>query len=175
MSAPGTPNAFRMEQAFAALQSAHARIAQGEDFDPDTGEVIDIEALQGDAEALLHATLRAAVWAETMADAAKERAREIAARAKRYEARGQALRSAVFAAMDALGQKKVELPDVTAVIRSGVQSALITDEELLPAEFRIYQPPKTDRNGLTKALKNGLQTEGATLSNGFPSLQLIPR
>ena len=151
------PSAWQLEQAFSALMSARARMAENDDvlFDEMTGEVMDFAVVEGDAIALLHATLRAAKAADMLAKAASARADEIYERSVRFKARANALRSAAFAAMDALDLKKVELPDLTATIRAGSPSVVITDETQLHPMYWRQRPPEIDRAAIAAALKAG--------------------
>lgn len=165
------PSAYKLEQAFSALQSAHARIAQGEGYDADTGEIVDIEALQGDAEALLHATLRAAVHAKDMADAADARAKAIMERRDRFRRRYDELRGAAFAAMDVLELKRVQLPDLTATVAAGVASVQITDESALPADY-LRTTITPDKTKIGADLKQGVVIPGAELSNPMPQIRI---
>lgn len=172
------PSAYKMEQAFSALQSARARIEQGEDlFDEDTGEVIPFSDVERNAIDLLHSTLRAAVHAKNMADAATIRAGQISDRAARYRARAEALRGAAFAAMDVLGERRVELPDLTAALRNAPPSVRITDEAALhPAYWRIVPESRApDKIAIAASLKQGIPVPGAELSNALPTLSITTR
>ena len=169
------PSAWKMEQAFAALQSARARIAQdGELIDDATGEILDVSRIEGDAVALLHQTLRAAAEADAMAKLADARMDDLKARRDRYKARSEALRGAAFAAMDVLELQRVELPDLTASMARGVPQVVITDETALPdAYVRIVPEQRApDKTAIAASLKQGIVIPGAELSNSLPRLML---
>ena len=161
------PSAYAMTQAFSALMSARQRLAED-------GEIVeDFDQISTDAVELLHQTLRAAVEAESMADAAEARANEIADRAKRYSSRAQTLRAAAFAAMDALGERKIELPDLTASIRAGTVSAVITDDAAIPDDYKAeVVTVRINKAAILSALKNGFTVPGAELSNGLQQLAI---
>lgn len=168
------PSAYALEQAFSSLMSARARMAENDDtlFDEMTGEVLDFAVIEGDAIALLHATLRAAQAAAVLAKAASARADEIQDRAARFKARADALRGAAFAAMDALDMRKIELPDLTASIRAGSASVVITDETQLHPMYWRQRAPEIDKAAIGAALKAGDAVAGAELSNSLPSLTI---
>jgi len=172
------PSAYAMEQAMSALMSARARIAaDGELIDDATGEILDVTRVEEDAYALLDATLRAAAEADSMGKMAGDRADAMRDRQSRYKARSEALRGAAFAAMDALGLSKRELPDLLASIAKGTPQVVITDESLLPAHCLRTVPATTapDKVAIAANLKAGIDVPGAELNNGFPRLQLRTR
>lgn len=172
MSDVKSPSAWKMEQVMSALMSARARIAQDEDLvDDATGEVLDFTKIEGDAEAMLHATMRAAVYAESMEDAVKDMAERLKVRGERWKARKEALRGAAFAAMDVLELKRVQLPDLTATVAAGVASVMITDETALPAEY-LRTTVAPDKAKIKDDLKLGVVVPGAELTNGLPRLQI---
>lgn len=175
---PKPPSSFQMEQAMSALMSARARMWESwwnEEGDPtidDEEAKEEFASVEGNAIDLLHAIIRAAIYATDMAKAADERAKAIIERRDRYKRRAEALRGAAFAAMDVLELKRCELPDLLAVVAAGQPSVIYTNEERIPAEFRIPQPDKIDKAGISAALKNGHAVEGAELRNGLPTLQI---
>lgn len=162
------PSAWKMTQAFSALMSARARIAQDEQDDAELAQA------EGDAIALLHQTLRAAAEAEALAKMADERADAMKARGDRYKARAEAMRGAAFAAMDVLELQRVELPDLTASLARGVPQVVITDETALPEHcIRIIPEQRApDKVTIAANLKAGIDVPGAELSNPMPRLQI---
>jgi len=161
-----------------ALMSARARIAQdGDLIDDATGEILDVTRVEEDAYALLDATLRAAAGAAAMADMVEARIAKLREREARYMARYEALRGAAFAAMDALGLKRRELPDLLASIAAGTPQVVITDESALPAHCLRTVPATTvpDKGAIAANLKAGIEVPGAELNNGLPRLQLRTR
>lgn len=169
------PNAWKMEQAFSALMSARSRIAQDEELiDDATGEILDITRIEGSCEELLHATLRAAAYADAMGAGIKDMLDKLKGRQDRYKARSEALRGAAFAAMDALDMRRVELPDLTVTIAKGLPQVIITDEATLPDAYTRIVPEQRapDRTAIAAALKSGISVPGAELSNSLPRLQI---
>jgi hypothetical protein len=172
------PSAYKLEQAFSALQSARARIADdGELIDDATGEILDISRIEGDAIALLHQTLRAAVEAEAMAKMVKERMDILQGRLDRYKARVDSLRGAAFAAMDVLEMARVELPDLTASMAKGSPSLVITNAAELPSAYLRVVPETRapDKAAIAASLKAGIPVPGAELSNSLPKLTIRTR
>lgn len=158
-------NTYQLGLAIATLQRALA----GE---PDEDGVLhEPEQVAEDIDALLAGVLRAAVEAADMADAARQRADALKARSDRYKVRAETLRAAAFAAMDATGQRRVELPDLTASIRTPPPRVLITDEAAIPPDMtRTVTTP--DKTAIAAALKRGDAVPGAELSNSIPTIQI---
>ena len=67
-----------------------------------------------------------------MAEAAKAMADETAGRAARFMRRHDAMRGVLLAALDALGTRKIEGPDVTVSLRADIPATVITDEARSP-------------------------------------------
>jgi len=167
------PSAWQIEQAMSALMSGRAAlIANDPDLAADEAAMSDaLRAETEDVFALLHRMLRASVAARSMADAAEEMAANITARRDRYKRRADALRSTVFAAMDALGIPKIELPDITASIAKGKPAAIITDEAALPDEY-WRTTRAVNKAAINDAIKNGVVIPGVEMTNAIPSLQV---
>lgn len=167
------PSGYRIEQALSAWQSTRARLLT-EDADMAQDEAA-LSALLGPAEGdvrdILARLLRGAQHARDMADAASERVDQVRARQERYKRRAEQMRATAFAIMDALGERKIELPDLTASIAGGRQSVVIVDETAIPDAFvKISRTP--DKTALLSSLKAGEAIPGAELSNGLPQLQI---
>ena len=165
------PSAWQIEQAMSALMSGRAAlIANDPDLAADEAAMSDaLRAETEDVFALLHRMLRASVAARSMADAAEEMAANITARRDRYKRRADALRSTVFAAMDALGIPKIELPDLTASIARGRPTTIITNELDIPEEY-TRTTVKPNMEAIRVALKDGVVIPGVEMSNSIPSL-----
>ena len=128
---------YKIEQAVSAWQSARSRLL-AEDADLAHDEAA-LSALlgpeEGDVRDILARLLRGARHAASQAVAASDMAADIKAREARFKARAEAMRGTAFAIMDAIGERKIELPDLTATIRAGTVSAQITDETAIPEEY----------------------------------------
>lgn len=167
------PSPYALEQAMSALLATRQRLLQ-EDPDLASDERLFSDMLEGesgDAMDILHRVLRSAVYAEDMADAIGSRIDDLKVRHARFVGRSQALRGAAFAALDALGLPKLELPDLSASVRAGQPAVVITDEAALPDEmFRTTRAP--NRTAIGEALRAGTEVPGAGLSNNLPSIQI---
>lgn len=167
------PSGWRIEQAMAAWQSARARLL-AEDTDLAADEAALAELLgpeEGDVRDILRRCLLAALHAASMADAAARRIEDMRGRQDRYRRRGEQARATAFAMMEALGERKVELPDCTATISAPRPGVMIVDADALPGQFvRLKREP--DKAAIGAALKAGETVAGAELANGMPSLQI---
>ena len=165
------PSGWRIAQALAVWQSARSRI-----LDADLGhdEAALAELLgpeEGDVREILERILRAARHASVMNKTALDMAADINARAARYKQRADALRGTAFSLMEVLGTPKVELADLTASIRSGVPTLILSEDTVLADEYvRVTRTP--DKAAIIADLKQGIVIDGAVLSNGVPSLAL---
>lgn len=165
------PSPFQLEQAMSVLMAVRSRLLEDDpDLADDERLMADmLEGETGDAMEVLHRMVRASLHAKSMAEAAKLRAADIAARAERYARRDAALRGGVFAAMDALQLRKIEQPDFTAGISAGTAGVVITDETVLPEAF-VRTKREPDKATIAAALKAGDAVPGAELGNGPPRL-----
>ena len=117
------------------------------------------------------AVARQAREARAMAEAAKAMADETAGRAARFMRRHDAMRGVLLAALDALGTRKIEGPDVTVSLRAGRSETVITDEAQIPDAY--WRTVRTlDKAALREDLKQGVVVDGAELANGLPSVTI---
>ena len=72
------------------------------------------------------------------------------------------MKKAVKDFMEASGQEKAKAGAFSFYL-AATQSVNITDEKILPADYLIPQPDKIDKNGIKKALKDGVEIAGAEL------------
>jgi hypothetical protein len=61
---------------------------------------------------------------------------------------------------------KIRTEDFTLSLRQGPPRLEVADQEKIPTEFFIPQPPRLDRAGLLSALKRGDVIPGSILLNG---------
>ena len=97
---------------------------------------------------------------------------ELKQRAERIEQRVENMRTAVAVALELAQEKKIETAFGTVTLRAAARHAIITEESEIPSHFWEPRPPKLDKSALTKALKEGQQIAGATLSNGGNAIQI---
>ena len=167
-----TYSPFQLQQATAVLMSVRQRLLQ-EDPDIAADERLFSDMLEGEggnAMDAIDAALRAALHAEDMAEAASNRAKQLMDRADRYGDRARDLRAACFAALDALGVRRRELPDATASVRTGPKRVQITG--IVPDEYKRHPPPQDDLRKIKDDLQDGKSLDFACLSNGAPYLQV---
>jgi hypothetical protein len=106
-----------------------------------------------------------------MAEAAEAMLVNLKGRQDRYRRRNDAFRSAIFAIMDATGERKAEFPHGTISLSAGRVAAIITDEDALPDRFvTVKVVRQLDRAAILTALKDGEVVDGATLTNSLPTL-----
>lgn len=174
MNAITPPSGYKIAQAMSAWMSARARLLNDGDLEHDEAALADLLGPEeGDVRDILSRLLTATQNAAAMAEAAGTMIENLAARRDRYKRRCEDMRGTAFAIMDALGERKVELPHVTATIRAGLARVIITDTDALPDEFvRVVTTRTPDKAAILAALKQGEVIEGAEISNGLPSIQL---
>lgn len=168
-------SSYKIEQAMSAWLSARARLLNDDaDLARDENALTELLGDEtADVESILARLLRGALHAEAMAAAAGEQVENLKSRQVRFKARGQAMRSTAFEVMEAVGRSKVELPELTASIRKGQQSAMIVDEAAIPDIYvEIVETRKIDRAVILSTLKSGQDVPGCLLSNGLNSLTI---
>jgi len=159
-----SPSAWQIEQAMSVFQSLERN------FNPETdGEALEIA--QSDVHTMLHRVIRAALEAESFADAVALRVKDLAERKARYERRAEQLRGVAFAVMDVLGEQKITQPDFTASIRAGSQRPTVVDEDAVPMEYK-RTVISVDKVAINTAIKDGVVIPGVEMSNAFPSLSI---
>ncbi len=172
------PSGWRIEQAVATWQAVRSRLLQ-EDPSLENDEAAVKELLgeeEGDVRDILARLLRAAVHAESMATGAAARIMDMKERQERYGKRRDIARGAAFAVMDILGEKKVELPDLTASLRQGKPKLAITNEAAVMTQDRFVRVARSiDGEAVRAALQDGEIIEGVEMQPGLPSLTIRTR
>ena len=90
----------------------------------------------------------------------------LTARKKTAENAVERMKNALLAFLQLSGQDKVKAGSF-AVSTATTQAVQITDESAIPCVYLIEQPPKVDKIGIKKALKNGEAVGGAELINNM--------
>ena len=72
------------------------------------------------------------------------------------------MKKAVVDFMNTTGQKKANAGTFKLSLRKS-ESTVITDETKIPSEYLIPQPPKVDKVAIKKAIKNGINVDGAVI------------
>jgi len=133
------------------------------------------DTLEGisDLKELISALIRSALDDEALCGGLSARIQDMKSRLDRLEARARKKRDLALRAMSEGDLPKIVEPDFTASLRVGVATLDIIAEDAIPEAFWKPQPAKLDRAGLIAALKGGLKTNAAKLSES--SLQLSVR
>jgi len=133
------------------------------------------DTLEGisDLKELISALIRSVLEDEALTDGLSARIQEMKSRLDRLETRARKKRDLALRAMSEGDLPKIVEPDFTASLRVGIATLDIIAEDAIPEAFWKPQPAKLDRAGLIAALKGGLKTNAAKLSE--PSLQLSVR
>jgi len=116
--------------------------------------------------------LRRVVELDRMMDAVSRTIADLKDRGERFEKQREAQRQAIAVAMEATGQRKIELPIATLSLRNVPPKADVIDEAAIPSRFWKAQDPKLDKKALLDALKDKQDVPGAVLSNGGVSLNV---
>lgn len=168
------PSAWAMESAMSLLVQAADKLAQDAEFQGDQDLLADWLSSSPDtcdAFEVLPKLARGIIALEGQEKLAKERAAEIAERARRFGNRAEMLRQTLLDAMTALTLPRIRAPDFSVSIGKGRAKVLITDERALPDQFcRIERRPLLRE--IADALDGGADVPGATRSNVGPQLTI---
>ena len=121
----------------------------------------------------LASLIRSALDDECLANALRDRMTDMRTRLSRHEARAASKRQAVVESMEAADIRKLTEPDFTASTRVGPPSVVIDNEDELPIDYLLPQPPKPDKRAILEALIRGSIVPGAVLAQ--PKLSLTVR
>ena len=145
------------------------------DLHPDLDDQTLNDTLEGatNFKEVLCALIRSALDDECLAAALRDRISDMRARLARIEAGAASKRQVVVENMEAADVRKLIQADFTASTRSGPPSVVIDDENELPIDYMVPQPPKPDKRGILEALTRGVLVRGANLAH--PKLILTIR
>ena len=96
-------------------------------------------------------------------------------RSDRLTLRIEKMRAALAQALERAGERKITLPECTVSLAAVPGKVIIIDESLIPDRFMVHPeapPPRPDKQTLARALKEGIEVAGATLSNGGLTVRL---
>ena len=93
------------------------------------------------------------------------------ARIERLERQSELIKTAILAAMEAAGIKKVETI-ATVSVREAPQKPIVTNESAIPTYYFRQAKPTLNKQQLLKDLKLGVEVSGAELSNGGTILSI---
>lgn len=135
---------------------------EGMTVNTETGEVIDLEALEQLELERSEKIRNIALWIKNLkSDATALDAEEKAFKARKDAAKRKAEQLSKYLA-DVLNGEKVTGTDFAISWRKST-AVNVLDEKALPPTFLVPQPPKVDKTGISKALKNGETVSGAEL------------
>ena len=148
-----------------ALQIEYPELADDDDLRADVfaGETALPEVLAK----LVNTTLEA----ETMSDAIKGRATELAARKARFDRKANASRGLILDLMERANFPKLQLTEATLSVRQIAPSPIVIDEAALPDNcVRIERKP--DMKAIKAEIEGGREVQGVAMSNGKASLTI---
>lgn len=145
-----------------------------EDSDIDEQTLADTTEGMTDLHELLAAIVRGALEDETLAHMLKARIIQMSDRLERFEHRAEKRRHLVRDVMLETDIKKLNMPDFTASLRNAPPHVVVTDEKLIPTAFWEMRP-HLRKSDLLAVLKDGVEVEGAALSNTGMSLSVRTR
>lgn len=162
-------NSLHIAQVVSATRSTVQRLlADNPDTDADALLAL-VETEEPAFNDVMTALCRAADEADVARVAIHQRIEALEERLGRYVRQKEAYRAAIFAALDAAGQRAWKSPEFTVSITPGRPGVVITDPAAIPDDFvRIKREP--DKTAIGAALASGADIPGADLRNGAPSL-----
>jgi hypothetical protein len=136
-------------------------------------EALRLDTLEGNTEGVevLRKIVVAMAEADAMASGLQATIEQLTERQDRFARKVNGYRSLIQRIMQAADVSKVPLPEATLSMRPGVAKVIITDEDAIPAEFKVTKT-EVSRSLLKEALRDGVTVDGAFLSNGEPSLSV---
>ena len=128
----------------------------------ETGEVIDLEALEQLELERSEKVRNIALWIKNLkSDVTALENEEKAFKARKDAAKRKAEQLSGYLA-SVLNGEKVTGTDFAISWRKST-AVNVLDEKAIPPTFLVPQPPKVDKTGISKALKNGEPVSGAEL------------
>ena len=127
-----------------------------------------LDTLEGisDLPELIQGLIRSSLEDEALISALKQRVEDMQARLSRLKDRFERKRELASWAMTNAEILKMQTADFTLSLRQGPPRLDVLDQENVPAEYLVPQPPRLDRSGLIGALKRGDVIPGAVLVEG---------
>ena len=137
-------------------------VDDGTTINTETGEVIDLEALEQLELERSEKIRNIALWIKNLkSDVTALDAEEKAFKARKDAAKRKAEQLSGYLA-SVLNGEKVTGTDFAITWRKS-SAVNVLDEKAIPPTFLVPQPPKVDKTGISKALKNGKTVSGAEL------------
>lgn len=145
--------------------------------EPDIDEETLADTVEGltDLHEIVVAVIRSAVEDEALASGLKCRLSDMQGRLARLQDRASKRRQIARDVMTELGLKKITAPDLTVSIRPGTPAVEILNEETVPSLYWTPGQPRINKAMLAVDLKEGVDVEGAQLSEPEPVLSVKVR
>jgi hypothetical protein len=126
------------------------------------------DTLEGisDLPELIKAVIRSSLEDEVLIVALKQRIEDMQARLSRLKDRFDRKRELAAWAMTSAEIQKIQTEDFTLSLRQGPPRLDVVDQDKVPSEYLVPQPPRIDRSGLISALKKGEVIPGTVLVQG---------
>ncbi len=127
-----------------------------------------LDTLEGisDLPELIQGLIRSSLEDDVLISALKQRVEDMQARLSRLKDRFERKRELASWAMTNAEILKMQTADFTLSLRQGPPRLDVVDQEKVPAEYLVPQPPRLNRSGLIGALKRGDVIPGAVLVEG---------
>lgn len=127
-----------------------------------------LDTLEGisDLPELIQGLIRSSLEDEVMISALKQRVEDMQARLSRLKDRFERKRELASWAMTNAEILKMQTADFTLSLRQGPPRLDVVDQDKVPSEYLVPQPPRLDRASLIGALKRGDVIPGAALIEG---------
>jgi len=145
--------------------------------DPHIDEQTLADTVEGltDLHEIVTAIIRSALADEALATGLKSRIADMQERLDRLQDRASKRRQIAKDVMIDLDIKTITAPDFSVSIRPGLPSLMVIDEAAVPSIYWQPSAPRLKRQELLSELKDGVEVEGAALSNPEPVLSVRVR
>jgi hypothetical protein len=145
--------------------------------DPQIDEQTLADTVEGltDLHEIITAIVRSALVDEALASGLKCRIADMQDRLQRLQDRASKRRQIAKDVMVELDLKKINAPDFSVSVRPGLPALQILNENAVPSIYWQPGEPRLRRQVLLHELKEGVEIEGATLSNPEPVLSVRTR
>lgn len=163
------PSPYEIQQVLAAWNTTREELLKHDpDPDPYAMETAALAETEG-VKDLVTRLIRASQRADAKYKVADNMATDLEIRARRYQKRAERFRKTASDIMQIIGERRLDQPDFTLVVRRGQQKAVITG--VVPDEYYDTVTERRVNNArLLDDLKQGVVVEGATLGNGPPHI-----
>lgn len=121
---------------------------------------------------LVAAAVESEAEAKAAAEAVAGRIAEMKARKERWERKADAEREFARRVMEAVGVRKLTLPEATIFMKASPRSLIVTDEDAAISAGFSKTKVELDKSSLKSALQGGASFPFAVMSNGGVSLTI---